>query len=199
MLHAKALRSPHPHARIVSIDADEARRLPGVLAVATGSDHPVLAGEAVKDMPFLANGLVRYIGEPVAAVAALDEATAAEAVKRIRVVYEELPAVFDAVEAAQDGAPLVHEEMASYERIGAVRPVPGTNIINRSEVVHGDVERGFAEADYVFEDTFISHAVQHAQIEPHCAVAQWGTDGKLTLWTPNDGPHRLRKDLSSAS
>ncbi len=198
MLYGKASRSPYPHARILSIDVQAARQVPGVVAIATGRDLDALGGEAVKDMPFLAMDRVRYVGEPVAAVAALDEQTAEEAVKLIKVEYEELPAVFDPVSAAQNDAPLIHENSEGYEHIGAVKILPHSNIVNFSEEKQGDVARGFAESDYVFEDTFTSHTAHHGQIEPHCAIAQWGADGKLTLWTPNDGPHRLRKDLSDA-
>ncbi|MCL5046292.1 MAG: xanthine dehydrogenase family protein molybdopterin-binding subunit [Actinobacteria bacterium] len=198
MLHAKVLRSPHPHARIVSVDVGEALKLPGVVAAVTGRDLETLGGEAVRDMPFLARERVRYAGEPVAAVAATEESIAEEALKLIKVTYQELPAVYDPVLAAREDAPLLHERVESYQRIGAVKPVPGTNVINFSEDKQGDVERGFAEADYVFADTFRMHTVQHGQIEPHCSVAQWGLDGRLTVWTSNDGPHRLRKDLSDA-
>lgn len=198
MLYGKALRSPFAHARILSIDTKAAEKLPGVIAVACGHELAALGGEAVKDMPFLARDKVRYIGEPVAAVAALDEQTAEEAVKLIKVEYEELPAVFDPVSGALPGAPLVHEHPQTYEHIGAINIVPDSNIVGRSEERQGDVERGFAESDYVFEDTFFAHTAHHGMLEPHCTVAQWGANGILTLWTPNDGPHRLRKDLSDA-
>ncbi|MBC7342477.1 MAG: xanthine dehydrogenase family protein molybdopterin-binding subunit [Clostridia bacterium] len=199
MLYAKVLRSPYAHARIKSIDISSALKAPGVRAVVTGEDLPgVLGGEAVKDMPFLAQGKVRYVGEPVAAVAAEDEAAAERALELIRVEYEELPAVLDPLEAMKDGAPLIHPELAKYQHIPAVKPVPGTNILSVDEFGKGDVEAGFAEADYIFEDTFTSHIVQHAPIEPHSVVAQVAPNGKITLWVPNDGPHRLRKDLSDA-
>jgi carbon-monoxide dehydrogenase large subunit len=100
--------------------------------------------------------------------------------------------------AVQPGAPLVHENADQYKRIGAVKPVAGTNIINRAEEKRGDVEAGFAESDFVFEDTFKIHTVHHGSIEPHVCVCQWGADEKITLWVCNDGPHRLRKDLAEA-
>lgn len=198
MLYGRVLRSPLPHARILSIDAAAALKVPGVVAVVTGQELGFLGGEAVRDMPFLARERVRYVGEPVAAVAAVEESIAEEAIKLIKVEYQELPAVFDAVAAAQPGAPLIHEYLGDYEHLGAVNPVPNTNIVHYSEERQGDVERGFAESDYVVEDIFSIHAVQHGQIEPHCTIAQWGTDGKVTVWTHNDGPHRLRKDLADA-
>lgn len=198
MLYGRILRSPHAHARIVSIDISEASKVPGVLAVVTGDDIVALGGEAVRDMPFLARGKVRYVGEPVAAVAAASEKVAEIALGLIRVTYEELPAVFDPVEAAQEGAVLIHEDLEQYAHISVVRPVPRSNIISLTEFEYGDLEKGFADSDYVFEDTFRIHTVQHGQIEPHCVIAQVLEDGTITLWVANDGPHRLRKDLADA-
>jgi carbon-monoxide dehydrogenase large subunit len=198
MLYGRVLRSPYPHAKIVSVDVTAAKNLPGVLGVVTGLELDYLGGEAVKDMPFLARDKVRYVGEPVAAVVAVSEEVAEQALRLIRVEYEELPAVFDPVEAAQEGAPLLHENLESYQRIGVVKPIARSNIISYSEEKQGDVERGFAESDYVFEDTFRIHTVQHGAIEPHGAIAQWSPDGTVTVWTCNDGPHRLRKDLADA-
>ena len=199
MLHGRALRSPHAHARIVSINLDAARRLPGVRAVVTGADMPdILGGEAVKDMPFLAHQKVRYMGEPVAAVAADDEATALRAIDLIEVVYDQLPVVVDPIAAIEKGAPLVHEELENYARIGVIKPIPKTNIITLNEYTKGDVEQGFRESDEIFEDAFRSQTVHHAPLEPHSAVAQVDVNGRITVWGPNDSPHRLRKDLADA-
>jgi carbon-monoxide dehydrogenase large subunit len=198
MLFARTLRSPHPHARIRAINVEAALKLPGVAAVVTGQDLNALGGEAVRDMPFLARERVRYVGEPVAAVAAEEESIAEAAIQLIEVSYEELPAVFDPVLAAQPGAPLLHEQLEAYEHIGVVQPIAHSNIISVSEEIFGDVAQGFAASDHVWEDTFRMHTVQHGQIEPHCALAQWGVDGKIVVWTPNDGPHRLRKELADA-
>lgn len=109
MLYGRVLRSPRPHARIVSLNAEAARKLPGVVAVVTGRDLDVLGGKAVKDMPFLAREGVRYVGEPVAAVAAVEERVAEQALDLIQVEYEDLRAVFDPLAAAAEGAPLLHE------------------------------------------------------------------------------------------
>ena len=128
MLHGAVLRSPHAHARIVSVDVSGALALPGVRVVVTGEDLPgVLTGEAIRDMPFIAFRKVRFVGEPVAAVAAVDEATARRAIKEINVVYEPLPLVVDAEKAMETDAPVIHEEMMNYARIGVVKPVPNTN------------------------------------------------------------------------
>jgi CO/xanthine dehydrogenase Mo-binding subunit len=198
LLHAKALRSPYPHARITSIDLESARQLPGVFAVVDGRNLPYLGGEALMDCPFLASDRVRYIGEPVAAVAAADELTAEAALDLIKVEYEQIPGVFDAVEAMRPDAPLLHEKLADYTRIPVVKIVENSNICNRVKFERGDLEKGFAESDFIFEDTFTTHMVQHAAIEPHSAVAQVGANGDITVWVTNDGPHRLRKDLASA-
>ncbi len=198
MLFGRTLRSPHPHARILSINVKPALELPGVVAVVTGQDLDALAGEAVRDMPFLARDRVRYVGEPVAAVAAEDELIAEKALSLIEVQYEQLPAVFDPLVAAEPGAPLLHEKLEEYEHTGVVEPISNSNIISYTEEKFGDISQGFSESDYVWEDTFRMHRVQHGQLEPHGAIAQWGSDGKITLWTPNDGPHRLRKEMADA-
>ncbi len=199
MLHGAVLRSPHAHARIVSIDVSGALTLPGVRAVVTGEDLAgVLTGEAVRDMPFIACRKVRFVGEPVAAVAAVDGATARRAVEKIKVVYETLPFVLDAEKAIEADAPVIHDEMMNYVRIGVVKPVPNTNKVTVNEYRKGDVEQGFRESDVVFENEFRTRMVQHGAIEPHCATAQLDGKGKLTVWTPNDSPHRLRKDLADS-
>jgi len=199
MLYGKTLRSPHAHARIVSINLDKVRKLPSVRAVVTGADMPgVLGGEAVKDMPFLAQGKVRYEGEPVAAVAAEDEATAIRAVQLIEVLYDELPVVADALSALEKGAPLIHEGLENYARIGVIKPVAKSNVITVNEYTKGDIEQGFKESDEVFEDEFRSQTVHHAPLEPHSAVAQVDVNGRIVVWVPNDSPHRLRKDLADA-
>ncbi len=197
VLVGRVLRSPYAHARILSVDTSAVAQLPGVVVV-IGSDLVAMGGESLQDMPFLALDRVRYVGEPVAAVAASDEETAEEALGLIRVEYQELPGVFDVLAAAHRGAPLVHEELGAYSHAEGVNPLPGTNILSITEVRQGDVGRGFAEADHVFEDTFKIHAVQHGQVEPHCAIAQWGPEGKVTIWTANDAPHRLRKEIADA-
>lgn len=198
MLYGRVLRSPYAHARIRTVVTAEAERLPGVIGVVTGKDIAALGGEAVRDMPFLACDKVRYVGEPVAAVAAVREEVAEQAVGLITAEYEELPALFDVMEAAHNRHVLIHENLDRYCRISVVRPICDSNVVSLVEFEYGDVEKGFAASDYVFEDTFRVHRVQHGQVEPHCAIAQVGEDGTITVWTANSGPHRLRKDLSDA-
>ena len=158
MLYGATLRSPLAHAKIVKIDTSKALKAPGVKAVVTGKDFPFTYGTAINDQPFLAIDRVRYIGEPVAAVAAETEIEAREAVEKIRVTYDELPAVFDAREAAAADAPLLHPDLGSYTR-GGFKSVPGTNILVDYTYSLGDIETGFAEADEIFEDEFSAHTL----------------------------------------
>ncbi len=204
MLEAAVLRSHLPHARVVSVDASRARALPGVAAVLTGAD--ILArgdlrprfGPVFRDRPILAFDKVRYIGDPVAAVAAVDRDTALEAISLIDVEYEELPAVLDIDAAIADGAPLVHEEPPSAGATFAdviVNASGGTNICNTFRLRHGDVEAGFAEADEVFEDVVSSPAVQHVPLETHACVARIDGDG-VTVWATSQIPFMLRSQLA---
>jgi len=198
MLFGAVLRSPHPHARIVSVDVTAARRAPGVAAVVTGGDFPYLFGSAVRDQPFLAIDRVRYAGEPVAAVAAETEGQAQRALDLIRVEYEPLPAVLDPREAIAGNAPLLHPDLAGYER-GSTRVVPGTNINTVWDYRRGDLDAGFAAADLVVEDEFVAQAVSHAALEPHVAIARCepGTGG-FTLWSSTDRPFHIRDELAGA-
>ena len=197
MLHGAALRSPYAHARIVSIDAEDAGKAPGVRVVVIGKDVPYTFGEQIKDQPYLAIDRVRFVGEAVAAVAAETELQAQEAIKKIKVVYEELPAVFDPREALLEGAPILHPDMASYEHVPQYESIPGTNICMVRHYSLGDVEAGFREADEIFEDEFYSHPVAHTPMEQHAAVAQFSPlkDG-LTVWSSTDGPHRRARELA---
>ena len=197
MLHGKVLRSPHAHARIRSIDTSAAERLPGVRAVVTGKDVPALFGPAIEDQPVFALEKVRHHGEAVAAVAAVSEQVAEEALELIRVEYEPLPAVLTVDDAIKEGAPLVHEDHSHYVREAAAQQsMPGTNIGYHFHLRSGNVERGLAEADHVFEATYESQLVAHAAIETHAAVAAVEPNGKITCWSPNDAPFRARKALA---
>jgi len=198
MLHGKALRSPYAHAKIVNIDVTKAQRLPGVKAIVTGKDIPVLGGEALKDYPFLATDRVRYIGEPLVAVAAIDEETAEEALDLITVQYEQLPALFDPLKAMEPNTPLIHERLHAYEHIPVIKPVEHTNICHHVQFIKGDVDQGFDESDLVFEDTFTTQMAQHGALELHMAVSQVDPGGRITVWVTNDAPHRLRNDLAVA-
>jgi len=199
LLYGKVLRSKYAHAKILNINIDKAKKLPGVRAIVVGKEmSSVLGGEAIMDYPFLAINKVRYVGEPVAAVAAINEEIAEEALDLIEVTYEELPAIFDPLKAMEKDAPLIHENMNSYKHIPVIKPIENSNICHHVQFGNGDTSKGFSESDHVFEDTFTTQMVQHGSIEPHVAIAQYDPTGKITVWVNNDGPHRLRKDLAKA-
>jgi CO/xanthine dehydrogenase Mo-binding subunit len=202
MAHGKILRSPYPHARLARVDAGKAEALPGVFAVITGDDQKRLGmfGAAYKDQTIVAVGKVRYAGDPVAAVAAVDEATAEQALTLIEVDYEELASVSSIDEALAPGAPLVHDLAASGgelmgQRYEAPREFSGTNLCYRFSYSKGDVEQGFAAADHVFEHTFTFPRVQHFSMEPHATVALVEGD-RMTLWAGTQEPFTLREHLA---
>ena len=199
MLHGKFLRSPYAHARVVTIDTSKAEQLPGVRKVITAKDLPPgNIGVFYLDQPPLARDRVRYIGDEVAAVAAETEAIAEEALELIKVEYEELPAVFDPVEAMKPDAPVIHPDYNDYIKIFA-EPKVEEGVRNVAATNHheaGDVEKAFAEADYVFEDRFQTQYVPHTCMEPHACVASFDTTGKLTVWSSTQSVMFIRFGLS---
>ena len=195
MLWGKILRSPIPHGKVLRVDIEKAKKQPGVKAVICARDVPARRyGYAIEDEYIFAIDKVVYVGQPVAAVAALDEETAEEALSLIDVDYEELPAVFDAEEAIRDGAPLVHEVDKYNARsvyLASWHPVPRTNIIHQASNQRGDVEAALKKADYVFEDTFRASQIHHSYMEPHATlVAVLG--GTITVWTCSQEVFELR-------
>src|SRR5208283_4825834 len=185
MLFGKILTSPHAHAHILRIDTSEAERLPGVKAVITHEDVPSRKygiSPARYDENIFCIDKVRYVGDEVAAVAAIDEETVYKALKLIKVDYEVLPAVFDPFEALAEGAPLVHEEY------------PG-NINVEVHQAFGDVEEAFSRAFHLRKDTFAAHRTYHSMLEPHVSIAKW-EDDKVTLHVANQKPHYLQHDLA---
>jgi CO/xanthine dehydrogenase Mo-binding subunit len=193
----KALRSPLPHARIVRIDTRKAAALPGVLAVLAGRDLPdVLVGRRMFDMPMLARDRVRFVGEKVAVVAAADPDVAEEALALIEVEYDDLPAVFDPVEALKDGAPLVHENPGAYEGALPERPHPNVQSVLRYRL--GDAEAGLARAHRVFEHTFRTQLQHHGYLEPHAGVVAIDPGGRVQVWASNKMPFRLKELLAHA-
>ncbi len=204
MLWGKILRSSHPHARILSIDTSKARSLPGVHAVITGADFPDFADE-YKGLERLQKNLhhdvrnvmakekVYYHGQPVAAVAARDEATAKAALALISVEYAPLPFVITIDEAIAPGAPLVHENMTTRN----VEPPTPSNITRRWTASMGDLAAGLAEADEVVELNFDSVPVHQGYIEPHACVAEYNGDGTANLWVSSQGHFQMR-DLTAA-
>ncbi|MBI2917148.1 MAG: xanthine dehydrogenase family protein molybdopterin-binding subunit [Chloroflexi bacterium] len=195
-LVAKVLRSPRPHARIVRVDTSRARQLPGVLDVVTGPDTLAMRyGNWIRDHTFMAHDRVRYVGEPVAAVAAVDDETAEEALELISVEYEELPAVFDPFEAMKPGAPLVHEDVANYA-CGHPEAHRQGNVLDRVRYAKGDVDKALAQADVVHRQSYNTPPVHAGITQPHEAVAAVDASGRLTLWTAHQSPFRLRQVLS---
>ena len=207
MLYGKILRSPYPHAKIVNIDTSKAEALPGVKAVISGKDTGVVRfgfidtpRYPVEQCP-LAVDKVRYIGEDVAAVAAINEDIAEEALGLIKVDYEELPAVFDPEEAMKDGAPKIHERIVpttttAWEDFGVTRKARTyevvNNISNTTSIGYGDTEQGFKQSDYVGEDRFVIPATAHVAMEPHVAVASFDSSGKLDVWLSHMGYEHKR-------
>lgn len=198
MLYAQVKRSPYAHAKILSIDTSEAEKLPGVKSVITGDYYKKRGGLYLEDKNFLAVGTAKYRGEAVAAVAAETLDIAKAAVELIKVEYEELPAVTNPIEGMKPDAPLIHPDLGTYKVAPIFHPVPGTNISHHYKLRKGDVDRGFAEADYVAEHTFYVPHVQHVPIEPHVAVAQYEADGKLTVWASCQSPFAVRQALATS-
>jgi CO/xanthine dehydrogenase Mo-binding subunit len=191
-LWAKLLRSPLPHARIVKIDTSKAVKLSGVRAVITGADiPPVLTGLRMKDMPLLACDRVRYVGEPLAAVAADSAEIAAEALSLIEVQYEELPFVTDPVEAIRPGAPVLHENPGGYKN-APERATELPNIQSYGIWSNGDLEQGFKKAARIFEHTFHTPLGFHAYIEPHACTVRINDGGQVEIWASNKAPFTLR-------
>src|SRR4029077_5258154 len=185
-LHCRILRSPHPHARILSIDTSAARRIPGVLAVITGIDLPIKFGilPVTQDERALEHEKVRYVGDPIAAVAATDEEIAAAACDAIEVEYEVIEQVMsidDALEPAKD------ERIQEYG---------GPNNIHKLVALEfGDVDAGFARADKVREDVFFFQGDTHLPMEQHSAIATY-VDGRVTLWSSTQVVHYVHRALS---
>lgn len=199
MLYGKTLFSPKAHARIKKIITDKAKSYPGVVAVVTGADAPWTHGESIKDKPFLAHDKVRYIGEPVAAVAAEDEDTAQAAIKLIEVEYEDLPVYVDPEQASKADAVAIHEDFPNYRKAEFIVPGGHANVAEHFKLRTGDVEQGFKESDLVLDERYFVPMIQHAAMEPHSAHAQFDKDsGRLTIWVANDAPFRALNELTEA-
>jgi CO/xanthine dehydrogenase Mo-binding subunit len=197
MLWGKVLRSPYAHANIVSIDTTRARQVPGVHAVLTGQDLPDRrVGRLLRDIPVLARDRVLFVGEKVAAVAAETLEAAEEALSLIDVTYEELPPVFDPVEAMDSSAPTLHPQMASYE--GLPQPMATVNnVFAHNRWSKGDIAEGFSVADRIFEHTFTAQLMHQGYIEPHACVVHIDDRGRAQVWANNKGPFMLRDQLAA--
>jgi CO/xanthine dehydrogenase Mo-binding subunit len=207
MCHGKILRSPYPHARIIKIDASKALKVPGVVAVLTRDD--ILQDEGIepfygpvfKDQTIVATEKVRHVGDPVAAVAALTVDATEEALRLIEVDYEELPAVLNVDDSLKPDAALVHESVklpaSGFADLAELKPVEGTNVCTHFRLDRGDIQKGFAEADHIFEDTFTLPATQHSFLETHACIAAVEPGGRITVWATTQNPFVVRTQLAN--
>src|SRR5262249_10940653 len=210
MLHGMILRSPHP--RIRSINTSKAEALPGVRAVATAADFPIMAQDGIDFAQLqgnarmiaenvLAHAKVLYKGHAVAAVAATNRHIAEDALKLIEVDYELLPIVLTLHDAMQPDAPQLHEEMTTRFRVERFARGDDTgvksNIAGHIQHKLGDVEAGFRQADVIVEREFNTQSVQHGYIDPHVSTASWSSDGHLTIWTSTQGAFAIRSSTAA--
>jgi CO/xanthine dehydrogenase Mo-binding subunit len=196
-LWGRCLRSPITYGRIKSIDTSKAWQVPGVKAVITGQDVTGLRiGRCIYDTPVLADGVVRFIGEKVAAVAAETTLAAEQALELIDVEYEELEPLLDPVEAAKDGAPILHPELLSYKGL----PVPVetlSNVVAYLKWGKGNIENGFKEADLIVENTYTTQVTHQSYIEPHACVVKTDPSGGAEVWSCSKTPFAVRGQLSN--
>ena len=210
LLHAKLLRSPHAHARIIKIDTSRAKALPGVRAVVTAADIPQLKKKApTRAHAVLAIDRVVFVGQPVAAVAADELAIAEEALDLIDVQYEVLAASVDPLKSMQPGAPPVAElgtkadtsEAQAHSGVAAMKsdtaePAKAVNVSQQARIQKGDVAKAFAESDHVLEKTYRVPMVHQGYLEPHAVLAQWDANGLLTLWSSTQGSFNTRSEVA---
>jgi carbon-monoxide dehydrogenase large subunit len=198
LLHAYIVESPHAHARIVGIDTRAAEKVPGVVKVVVGKDFPFTFGLYMQDRHIFAQDRVRFVGEQVAAVIACDPKTAQRAGALIKVKYEELAPVFDAIQALDKKAPLLHPELGDYPHVPWFFPKPKTNVAHWRKIRKGDVERGFKEADVIVEDTYTVPRYAHCAIEPHGMIGLFDASGRLTVWSASQSPFTQRNLFAQA-
>ncbi len=197
-LWGAALRSPYPHARVVNVDVSRALQVPGVHTALTGQDvRGIRYGRRLYDVPILADDNVRFIGDRVAAVAAVDRETAEEALLLIDVEYEELPTVYDPLEALKEAAPILHPEVNSYAGLPRQLEQP-TNCFAHDNWSKGDIEQGFAEADIVVENTFAVPRQHQAYLETHSCLVWIDDEGRVQIWASSKVPYPVKQQLSNA-
>ncbi len=205
LLHGKILRSPHAHAKIVSIDTSKAESLAGVKAVVTYKDFPqasnskVDLGEAVTELKWLRDNILAsdkalYAGHAIAAVAASNPHVAEEAIKLINVKYEILDPVMTTQEAMSENASILHESLET-EELGKNTGVV-SNVAKHFQHVKGDIEKGFKEADIILEREYNTKTVHQGYIEPHNGTAIWSPDGRLHIWCSTQGPFVVRESMA---
>jgi xanthine dehydrogenase molybdenum-binding subunit len=210
MLHGKVLRSPYAHAKILGIDTSKAEALPGVTAVVTSKDFPIIGnvtidlaegGSRLLAEHIMAADKARYKGHAVAAVAATSAHIAEAALELIEVDYEVLKPVLSIKDAMADDAPLLHENLTTHFKIERFARGDDTgaqsNIASHIQHKLGDIEKGFAEADVILEREFTTQTVHQGYIEPHASTATWAGDGRLTIWTCTQGAFAIRSSCSA--
>ena len=193
-LSGKIVRSPLPHARILHIDVSKALASPGVKAVITGADlDHHLIGAKLKDLPVLARDRVLYIGQDVAAIAAVDADAAEEAAHLIDVEYDALPTVFDPWQAMTPDSPLLHPDYDTY--VGP-KVAGRKNVQSAVRIAKGNFDQGLAECDYVFENVYRTHMVHQGYIEPYACTVEVDAQGRVAVWVADQGFFKLRRELA---
>ncbi|HSA99113.1 MAG TPA: xanthine dehydrogenase family protein molybdopterin-binding subunit [Anaerolineales bacterium] len=198
LLHARIKRSPHPHAMIKKIDVSKAQALPGVKAVVTGEDFPGYIGLYLQDRFIFCRDRVRYVGDPVAGVAAISEEIAQKALGLIDVEYEVLPPVLDPEFGVSPEAPILHPDLGQYVVAGFIFPEAGTNISNHFKLRKGNVETAWEKCAAIIERSYRIPHIQHVPLEPHIAVSKVDEKGEVTLWTSSQSPFAQRNLIAQS-
>ncbi|MBU2609365.1 MAG: xanthine dehydrogenase family protein molybdopterin-binding subunit [Chloroflexi bacterium] len=198
LLHARIKRSPHPHAFIKKIDITKARALPGVKAVVTGEDFPRYIGLYLQDRFIFCRERVRYVGDPVAGVAAISEEIAQKALDLIEVEYEILEPVLDPEFGVSPKAPLIHPDLGQYVVASFILPKSGTNISNHFKIRKGDVDSAWEKCAAIVERKYRIPHIQHVPIEPHVAIAKVDESGGVTLWGSSQSPFAQRNLIAQS-
>jgi len=198
LLYAELVQSTQAHAIIKSIDTSEALKVKGVYKIFTGKDFPYKFGLYMKDRYVFAQDKVRFVGEQIAAVIARNPGAAKRAAELVRVEYEPLPAVLDQMQAIAEGATLLHPDLESYPHVPWFFPKPGTNIAHWRKTRKGNLEDGFANADFILEDTYTVPRYAHCALETHVAIGKFDHSGRLTVWSSSQSPHTQRHLFAEA-
>ena len=198
LLHARIKRSPHPHAFIKKIDVTKAQALPGVKAVVTGKDFPGYIGLYLQDRFIFCRDRVRYVGDPVAGVAAISEEIAQKALDLIEVEYEVLEPVLDPEFGVSPEAPILHPNLGQYIVAGFIFPEAGTNISNHFKLRKGDVDNAWEQCAAIVERTYRVPHIQHVPLEPHIAISKVDEKGEVTLWTSSQSPFAQRNLIAQS-
>ncbi|MBI5943239.1 MAG: molybdopterin-dependent oxidoreductase [Chloroflexi bacterium] len=198
LLYARIKRSPHPHALIKKTDVARAKALPGVKAVVTGEDFPGYIGLYLQDRYIFCRDRARYVGDPVAGVAAVSEEIAQKALDLIEVQYEALEPVLDPEAGIRPDAPLLHPDLGKYVVAGFIYPKAGTNISNHFKLRKGNVEEAWDKCAAVIERSYRIPHIQHVPIEPHIAIAKVDERGEVTMWTSSQSPFAQRNLIAQS-